>query len=107
MVLITSPRMIRKPATNFGAAGDLHVGRYNPTLRFVASRQTAPGLIVVPTAKNGMVLAIDPTVAKGDFTKEKVGEGKPVRWVMMNNTPDVPSPLISDGIVYLCRKMAR
>jgi outer membrane protein assembly factor BamB len=58
-----------------------------------------PGLIVVPSAKNGPVLALKPT-GKGDIT----GQTDHYHWVRPANTPDVPSPLVVDGIVYLCRE---
>ena len=73
-------------------------GRYHNTLRFVASPVAVPGLIVVPTAKNGGVVAIDPTSGKGDLTGTKS-----VRWIARRVTPDVPSPLVHDGLVYLSR----
>ena len=37
---------------------------------------------------------------KGDLTDNK----KALHWVMPKNTPDVPSPLIHGGLVYLCRE---
>ena len=74
-------------------------GRYNPTLRFVASPVGVPGLIVVPSAKNGPVLAISPT-ARGDITERPLGH----LWTRPQNTPDVPSPLVFGGLVYLCRE---
>jgi outer membrane protein assembly factor BamB len=74
-------------------------GNYNPTLRLVASPVAAPGLIVVPSAKNGPVLGLDPR-SKGDITDSSEGH----RWVRPRNTPDVPSPLVHDGLVYLCRE---
>jgi len=49
---------------------------YDPTLRFVASPVSAPGIIVVPTAKQHL-------------------------WTW-KRTPDVPTPVIVDDIVYLC-----
>jgi outer membrane protein assembly factor BamB len=73
--------------------------RYNPTLRLVASPATAPGLIVVPSAKNGPVVALRPD-GKGNITKSK----EFVLWKLPRGTPDVPSPLIYDGLVYLCRE---
>jgi outer membrane protein assembly factor BamB len=73
--------------------------KYNPTLRFVASPAAVPGLIVVPSAKNGPVLAISPS-AKGDITSSTTAR----LWTRDNNTPDVPSPLIHDNLVYLCRE---
>ncbi len=74
-------------------------GNYNPTLRFVASPVPTSGLIVVPSAKNGPVLALDPQ-AQGDIT-----ESREYRlWTRTDNTPDVPSPLVVDDLVYLCRE---
>jgi outer membrane protein assembly factor BamB len=80
-------------------AGGLNVGRYNPTLRFVATPVAVPGLIVVPSAKNGPVLALKPT-AMGNIT----GQEEHHYWTRPNGTPDVPSPLVVEGIVYLCRE---
>ncbi len=74
-------------------------GKYNPTLRFVASPLAVPGLVVVPSAKNGPVLGLDPA-SKGDITGSKDGH----LWVREHNTPDVPSPLVVDGLLYLCRE---
>jgi outer membrane protein assembly factor BamB len=73
--------------------------RYHPTMRFVASPAAAPGIIVVPSAKNGPVLAIRPNFA-GDITDNPEAR----LWTLSRGTPDVPSPLIHDGIVYLCRE---
>jgi outer membrane protein assembly factor BamB len=72
---------------------------YNVTLRFVASPLAVPGLIIVPSAKNGPVLALRPDV-KGDVT----GDKSAYYWDRPRNTPDVPSPLYHDGLVYLCRE---
>lgn len=74
-------------------------GNYNETLRFVASPATAPGLIVVPSAKNGPVLGLSPE-ARGDISNSDQSH----LWTRPDNTPDVPSPLIYDGLVYLCRE---
>jgi outer membrane protein assembly factor BamB len=74
-------------------------GKYNMTLRFVASPVAAEGLIVVPSAKNGPVLGLSVN-AKGDITKSSAGHF----WRRDDNTPDVPSPLVHDGLVYLCRE---
>lgn len=73
--------------------------RYNEYLRFVSSPAMTPGLIVVPTAKNGPVLALRPD-ASGDVTEAAAAHA----WTFPDNTPDVPSPLIHDGLVYLCRE---
>jgi outer membrane protein assembly factor BamB len=79
--------------------GDLNPkGSYNYSLRFVASPVATEGLIVVPSAKNGPVVGIDPA-AQGDITNSKWQ-----RWKLRQGTPDVPSPLIHDGLIYLCRE---
>ncbi len=70
--------------------------KYDPTLRFVASPAAVPGLIIVPTAKGAPVVALKPNGA-GDVTANK-----DVRIWEFSKTPDVPSPVISNGIVYLC-----
>lgn len=82
-------------------SGGLNSGLvYNPFYRFVASPVASAGLIVAPSAKNGPVLGINPTGAKGDITNNKAQ----FHWQLNENTPDVPSPLIHDGLVYLCRE---
>jgi len=70
--------------------------KYDPTLRFVASPAAIPGLIMVPTAKGAPIVALKPN-GKGDVTADPK-----IRIWEYNRTPDVPSPLIADGIVYLC-----
>ncbi len=80
--------------------GDLNpLGQYNPTLRFVSSPLATPGLIIIPSAKRGPVFAIKPN-AKGDITEKE----NAFVWKLKKNTPDVPSPLLYDGLVYLCRE---
>lgn len=70
---------------------------YNATLRFVASPLAVPGLIVVPSAKKGPVFGLKPD-GQGNITSEKSAYA----WIMPRNTPDVSSPLVKDGLVYLC-----
>ncbi len=72
--------------------------QYNPSFRLVASPVATEGLIVVPSAKNGPVLGLDPS-GTGDITDTKWQI-----WKLHQGTPDVPSPLIHDGLVYLCRE---
>lgn len=73
--------------------------RYHPTLRFVASPVAAEGLVILPTAKNQAVFAVKPTFT-GDITDNAAAHV----WKISNNTPDVPSPLVKNGLVYLCRE---
>jgi outer membrane protein assembly factor BamB len=80
--------------------GDLNPKeRYRADLRFVASPAAAPDLIVVPTAKDFPVIGVKPE-AKGFIKAGSEYE----QWRRPNNTPDVPTPLIHDGLVYLCRE---
>lgn len=72
---------------------------YNDFLRFVASPVCGPDLIVVPSAKNGPVLGLRPGL-RGDVTDNKDA----YHWRIDSETPDVPSPVVADGLVYLCRE---
>ncbi len=80
--------------------GDLNPkNAYNMTLRFVTTPVATPDLIVVPSAKSGPVVGVKPD-AKGMVTT-----GSPFElWRKGRITPDVPSPLVHDGLVYLCRE---
>jgi outer membrane protein assembly factor BamB len=78
---------------------DPRIGRYNRFLRFVASPVCTPDLIVIPSAKRGPVVGLKPD-ASG---KVMVGS-KHIQWRIAKNTPDVPSPLVYDGLVYLGRE---
>jgi outer membrane protein assembly factor BamB len=72
---------------------------YRTDLRFVASPVATPDLIVIPTAKSGAVVGLRPD-ATGLVTTGNTGE----RWRMSRDSPDVPSPLVVNGVVYLCRE---
>ncbi len=71
--------------------------KYNRTLRFVASPVATPDLIVVPSAKNGPVVGVKP-----DATGLVMNGSSFEQWRRGSNTPDVSSPLVVDGLVYLC-----
>jgi outer membrane protein assembly factor BamB len=73
---------------------------YNPYFRFIASPSVSEGVIIVPSAKNGPVLAIAPKGARGDITSKD----QFFRWKNSSGTPDVSTPLIHDGLVYMLRK---
>jgi outer membrane protein assembly factor BamB len=86
-----------KDGSEIWRCGELNrKSNYDPTLRFVASPAAADGIIVVPTAKRGPILALKPT-GMGDITND----AKSHLWTL-NKTPDVPSPLIVGDYVYLC-----
>jgi outer membrane protein assembly factor BamB len=71
--------------------------KYDPTLRFVSSPVATPELIVVPSAKRGPTVGLRPDagglVHAGDKSEQ---------W-RFSITPDVCSPLVHDGLVYLCQ----
>jgi outer membrane protein assembly factor BamB len=77
--------------------GGLQPDNYDATLRLVSSPVAVPGLIVAPSAKGGRLVAIRPG-GQGDITATdyKLWRFAP--------TPDVPSPLIVDDLVYLFRE---
>ena len=56
-----------------------------------------PDLIVVPSAKNDGVVGLKPD-AKGLVMPGNDAEA----WRLFKGTPDVTSPLIYDGLIYLC-----
>jgi outer membrane protein assembly factor BamB len=70
---------------------------YNPTLRFVASPAASADLVVCPSAKHGPVVGVRP-----DASGLVEAGGKGELWRKPSATPDVSSPLICDGFVYLC-----
>jgi outer membrane protein assembly factor BamB len=70
---------------------------YNSFLRFVATPVATPDLIVVPSAKHHGVVGVKPD-AQGDVMPGSKYEA----WRLKSGTPDVPSPLVYDGLVYLC-----
>lgn len=76
------------------------VAGLNPTTngawRFVSSPLVTSNLIVVPSCKSGPVVAINPVGAQGTINPDNKAE----IW-RHKSTPDVVSPLLVDGIVYL------
>ena len=72
---------------------------YNPYLRFVSSPTFAEGQLIVPSAKNGPVFSMKPTLS-GDVTESE----EVFNWKLTQGTPDVASPLIHDGLVFLARE---
>jgi outer membrane protein assembly factor BamB len=86
-----------KDGAEIWRVGDLNPkGSYNATLRFVSTPLVTPKLIVIPTAKRGQVVGLNPA-AKGVVAKNEFEY-----WRLPKGTPDVPSPLHHDGLVYLC-----
>jgi outer membrane protein assembly factor BamB len=73
--------------------------RYRADLRFVSSPVATPDLIVVPSAKDHGVVGLKP-----EATETVLPGSKYENWRLPKGTPDVPSPLVHDGLVYLCRE---
>ena len=76
---------------------------YNPAFRLVASPVVAGDLVVVPTAKRGPVYGLRPGGANGNVT----GKTEHRAWLLDRGTPDVPSPVVHDGLVYLSGENGR
>ncbi|MGL6097299.1 MAG: PQQ-binding-like beta-propeller repeat protein [Fimbriiglobus sp.] len=73
---------------------------YNRAWRAVASPLVMPDLIVVPSCKNGVTVAIDPTKVNGEIAPGAAGE----LWRLPKGTPDVPSPVRAGDVVYIMRE---
>ena len=71
-------------------------GRQHEAWRFVSSPLVTPDLIVVPSCKDGPTVGVNPAGAKG-----AIEPGNPAELWRFQRTPDVVSPLLVDGIVYL------
>jgi outer membrane protein assembly factor BamB len=82
---------------------------YNRAFRIIATPAASADLVVVPSARDGPVVGVKPE-AKG-----MVKTGSPFEhWRLagkgpgpLSKTPDVPAPLIHDGLVYLVRQYQR
>ena len=92
--------------------GDLNIDpkrKYDKSFRIIATPAVSQEVIVVPSARNGPVVGVDPA-AKGNFKT-----GSPFEKWRQNGggpgseskTPDVCAPLIHDGLVYICRQYDR
>lgn len=75
---------------------------YNRAWRAVSSPLVTPDLIVVPSCKNGVTVGIDPNKANGEIAPGKTAAGE--LWRVARGTPDVPSPLLVDGVVYIWKE---
>ncbi len=76
--------------------------KYNGAWRAVSNPLVTADLIVVPSCKNGVTVGVDPNTAKGDIRPGATGAGE--LWRIGKDTPDVPSPLLVDGTVYMWKE---
>jgi len=73
--------------------------KYSTALRIIASPVATPDLLLVPTARGGMVVGVKPGGSG------VIKPGSPFEaWRTPKGAPDVPSPLVHDGLVYLGRE---
>lgn len=72
--------------------------KYSKALRIISSPTPSPDVLLVPTARGGLVVAVKPG-AKGLINPGSEHEA----WRLPKGAPDVPSPLVHDGLVYLGR----
>jgi outer membrane protein assembly factor BamB len=73
--------------------------KYSTALRIISSPVPTPELLVVPTARGGLAVGVKPG-AKG-----LLKPGSPFEaWRVAKGAPDVPSPLVHDGLVYMGRE---
>lgn len=79
---------------------ELNRNQYDNTLRFVASPASSEGVVVIPTAKAGPLVAVN---VRDDLTGDLTRRPEAVRWVYPKS-PDVSIPLIVDGLVYVVMK---
>lgn len=70
--------------------------KYERHWRAVSSPLVTPDLIVVPTCKHIVTVGLNPVGARGT-----IGPGHPNELWRVKETPDVSSPLLADGVVYL------
>ncbi|MEM8995278.1 MAG: PQQ-binding-like beta-propeller repeat protein [Acidobacteriota bacterium] len=75
---------------------------YNSFFRLVSTPVSADGLIITPTAKRGPVFGLRPgeAPAEGPHTPD-------LAWKLDAGTPDVPSPILAGGLVYLAGENGR
>jgi outer membrane protein assembly factor BamB len=79
--------------------GDLNPkAKYNAALQLISSPVAAPEMLLVPTSRAGTVVAVKPGAAG------LIRAGGPFElWRTASGSPEVPSPLVHGGLVYLGR----
>jgi outer membrane protein assembly factor BamB len=80
--------------------------KYNRMFRIIATPAASAGLIVIPSCRDGPVVGIKPE-ARGMVEPGGPSEQWRLRGLgrgPLSKTPDVPAPLIHDGLVYICRQ---
>jgi outer membrane protein assembly factor BamB len=75
---------------------------YSSALRIIASPVASTDTLVVPTARGGLIVGLKPEPT-GVIAANSPFE----RWRKTRGAPDVPSPLIHNGLVYLVQAGGR
>jgi len=75
---------------------------YNRAWRAVSSPLVTPDLIIVPSCKNGVTVAIDPSKAKGDINPGDTKAGE--LWRIAKDTPDVPCPTLVGDTLFIWKE---
>jgi outer membrane protein assembly factor BamB len=78
----------------------LNKGSYDNTFRFIATPSNTAGLLVVPTAKGGPLVAVN---IRDDIDGDVNAHPQAIRWTY-DKSPDVSIPLILEGLVYCVMK---
>jgi outer membrane protein assembly factor BamB len=87
-----------KDGSEIWRLGDLNPkSKYQTSFRIIASPTASADVIVVPTARAQLMVAIKPD-AKGMITANSAAE----LWRRPKGSPDVTTPLIHDGLLYVC-----
>src|SRR5262245_36218378 len=80
--------------------GDLNPKtKYDAQMQMISSPVATRDMLLVPTTKGGVVVAVKPG-ARGLIRSGSRFE----LWRIAKGSPDVPSPLVHDGLVYLGRE---
>lgn len=68
-------------------------------MRHGLDERRTEGKLIVPSAKNGPVFCLK-TNLSGDVT----ADSQTRQWVLRQGTPDVATPLVKDGLIFLARE---
>jgi outer membrane protein assembly factor BamB len=99
-----------KDGAELWRVGDLNPkDRYNRMFRIIATPAASKDVIVVPSARDGPLVGVKPSARGfvkmgGPFEQWRLKGAGPGP---LSKTPDVPAPLIHDGLVYIVREYMR
>lgn len=99
-----------KDGAEIWRVGDLNPKKkYDKMFRIIASPAASRDVIVIPSARDGPLVGVRPEAqgyvrvgSRSELWRQKGGQAGPG-----SKTPDVPAPLIHDGLVYVVREYRR